>query len=369
MFNEMKMASIKKTSLIALAIVFIGIGLLYFKGEKAIVYLKGPEDITSMSPDKIENVDYAKIKLTKDNLFNSYSEKYETRGKEKHTVCYYFTILVGNQNTAKCMGVKVYTKHYDEIDEIFKDYEKESAGEKLDKVHSVTIKGKLKKMESDAYKYFVDSFKKENYTDEQINNQTMNLMVDEESINETCLIYPILGILCIVGSILYMLYVVLGLGQRRTIKRLKKKGPGALERAEEDFKNARVIKSNLKIGKYYTFIVNGAKNHIIANDEIVWVYPSKVEHRTNGVHTGTTYSVIIKTINKKSYSVNTGSELVSDSIMEIYNSLTRSIVLGYNTNLKKLFQKSFNEFLNICYNINPYGEGIQQEEQEQPDVK
>lgn len=358
MFREMKMASIKKTLILVLIFVFAGIGILFFKGEDGLTYIKGATDITTKSASKLEDVDFGKIKISKDNLFDMYSEEYRTDGNTKHTVCQYYTIRVGSEASPKLIGVKAYAKHSDVFKQIMDEVDAEQAGETIDNPTTITIKGRMKQMEAEPYGYFKSTMKQAGLTDQQIDGMSMNLMVDEKSLNSACLIYPVLGILCIVIGLISLLYVVTGMGQRKTMKMLKKKGPNAVQIAEEDFENATIVASNLKIGKYYTFVVKGAKNHIIPNDEIIWAYPSKVEHRTNGVHTGTTYAVILKTINKKTYNVTMKNEQIGNDVMEIYNSLTRSIVLGFNTNLKKMFSKSYQEFLNLNYNRFPYGEGI-----------
>ena len=96
------------------------------------------------------------------------------------------------------------------------------------------------------------------------------------------------------------------------------------------------------------------------NDEIVWAYQKTTTHRTNGIKTGTTYSVVLNAINKKKYEaqhifekrqfdISAAGESGALEILEYINEVMPWVVLGYDNDLSRLYNKDCKSFLDIRY--------------------
>ena len=111
-----------------------------------------------------------------------------------------------------------------------------------------------------------------------------------------------------------MIYILTTGGVSKIKKQLYGMGQAELDRLDNDYINSIVISKWVRIGRYYTFIMNVGK--IIKNDELVWAYMSKVQHRTNGIPTGTTYSVLAYDVNAKSITIPAKNELMCQTILD-----------------------------------------------------
>lgn len=370
MLKSMKAASMKRSMVWVIILFAIGLGLLAFKANDAIELFKGPRDLLDTPVEELEDVTYGKIDLSNAYVYGCYSEQYN---KEKgssitSTTHYYYLISVGDEVSSKYIGIKVKADKYSKMEKITKETLAYLSGEEeSDSNTQLKIKGEMKSMEPAVYKHFKETMTKSGLTDEQIKEYSLNLMLVENSTLEVEYLIPAGGIICMLIAFIILIYMLAGGGQRKLKKKLNKRGTMAVEEAEADYATANSIGKNIRVGKKYTFIVKGTKNIVLFNDEIVWVYTHKVDHYRNGAHTGTTHSVIFFDKYKKKIEVKVDSEGMGIMVLDRYNSLTKSIVLGYSDELKTKFNNNFIEFLNLVYNHNRYGV-IEQNSYSEPEV-
>jgi len=123
---------------------------------------------------------------------------------------------------------------------------------------------------------------------------------------------------------------------------LRKNSSISLMEIENDFKNAQTVGKDMWIGKKWTIYMAGANARLISNRDLVWGY----YYYRSGRH-GTS-ELRLFDINKKNYFIGMSEERATEAL-EIYGENQPHIVPGYSKELEKLYNKNFDEFLNLKY--------------------
>ena len=96
--------------------------------------------------------------------------------------------------------------------------------------------------------------------------------------------------------------------------------------------------------------MQGSRAHILVNSKIIWAYQRTTTHRTNGIKTGTSYEIVFYDINKKRTSIAVSSESNVQDALQHINNMMPWVVVGYQDEIFRLYQKEFQEFLKLRYN-------------------
>lgn len=349
MIKEMKKTIFRNTLIIVFVLLIAGIILTAVSFDGAMAVLGPKKNIYDASVGKIKDANNAKIEIDKYNLYGCFTEEYsETKGVKK-TTAYYCLILVGDDSDPRFMAVKVDAKYKDKLDKIEEEYTDLDNGIDSDDRTVITVKGKLQKMDGQLYKYFKDFIMEYEYTEEDLPFVSLNLCLEDKGVNGQTIFF-ILGGIAILIAVIILVYVLVTGGVSKVKKQFQGMAQEEIERIDNDYLNAACISKHVKIGMYYTFIMSTMKGTVIRNDELVWAYTSKVTHRTNGIPTGTTYSVIVYDVNGKSYSLPSKNEQMCQEILNRYSQISNKMIIGYDDEYMQLFRTDFKRFLSIAYN-------------------
>lgn len=343
MIKEMKKKILRKTIVVAILLVLAGGVLVGLMANGAMPFLASKTDIYDASIKKIKNTTYAEVEIDKYNLYGCFGSE---SGESK---AYYCALLVGDEDDARLMAVKVDAKYEDELDKIEQEYTDLDNGIDSDERTVIKVKGKLEKMTGSKYSYFKDFIMDYGYTESEVPFVSLNLCLTKGEFNMEVICFFI-GILLIISAIVVVIYVLATgcLGKLR--KQLKNMSEAEQQIMDNDYLNAAKVGKNIRIGREYTFMINTIGVVVIANKDLVWAYPNKVQHRTNGIPTGTTYSVMLYDINKKNYALSADDEDMCQAIMGVYASISDKILLGYDDSYMNMFRSDFNRFLSLAYN-------------------
>lgn len=119
--------------------------------------------------------------------------------------------------------------------------------------------------------------------------------------------------------------------------------------AEMEYENARIY-GDIRISNRMLFYMMGSTPHVVLNDKLVWAYQNTTTHRTNGIKTGTTYSVVLNTMDKKSMNISVKNENTALSVLQDIQQNIPWVVVGYSDDLRYMYQKDFANFLELLYN-------------------
>ena len=150
--------------------------------------------------------------------------------------------------------------------------------------------------------------------------------------------------------VIYLLYVFIRIMTGSYVSKVKRfiaKNPDiSLDQIELDYERSVEIESTI-IGKDFTFVFKGNSITILKNQDIIWSYLKRIKNKTNGIQTGITYQIIIFTRDKKEHNIGMKSEPGVIEALEELGKYNPHIVLGYSDDLKKMFKKDFDAFLDL----------------------
>ncbi|MCI8403159.1 MAG: hypothetical protein HFI38_13900 [Lachnospiraceae bacterium] len=126
-------------------------------------------------------------------------------------------------------------------------------------------------------------------------------------------------------------------------KYLREDSSASMSAIEADFEQAHAVGGDAWIGRNWTIYVSGPKAYILPNKDLVWGYYFRRTGR-NSVSEMRLY-----TREKKLYHIGM-SESETKEALGYYAGEQPHMIVGYDAQLEKLYQKNFQEFLNVKYN-------------------
>lgn len=351
MFEELKKASFKKSIALAVFFIIIGIVLVVLQAQNVFYTIFGYVDFKSLGPDEIKS---QLVEVDLDANFGCYLEIYErnTKTNAKKTTDLFYVIWTGDENDVeyRYMSIKV-PPSYEKVMEQMSEYTQNQMYS--DPVHFV---GKIKKLENEDYYYFKEYFKDAGWSDEEIEASTLPYYI--EYYHDTfsmgtifCLVF-FGGVALIIAGIYRIIKGKTGGFLKKLREDIRISGY-ADSYVESDYNSAQNITKNddIKMGRLMTYYHSGADYRAIPHNKVMWAYQVTTTHRTNGIKTGTTYSVLYYIDGyKNSITLGVANEATALEILRRLNETCPWIVIGFSDELKKLFNKNRAEFLQLRYN-------------------
>lgn len=352
MFEELKKKALKSSLGITIILLLGGFGLAGYMASDVYYVATGYADFEQLEPDEIRN-QLVEYDMTVN--FGCYLEEYvedETSYIKRRTTDLYYIVWTGDEYAEEfCyMTVKVPASYERKMEEMADNTYNGISSE------PITIRGKIRKLDSEEYDYFVESMKEAGWTEEEIENGTLPYYIDcyEENTNADVgyIFWFCAGLLLVAWGIIRLIKALNG----SYLKKLRKdiEGAGYNEAViESDYKAATVIndKMLIKVGRLMTYFMSGSEVRAIPNQKMVWAYQSTVTHRRNGIKTGTTYEVVIEVEGAGSaFSITVSNEEMAADMLKTINAMFPWVVVGYSNELNLLFRKERNRFLDIRYN-------------------
>lgn len=369
MLEKLKKRSVKKIipSVIILAViglVLIGIEFSNFKS-----LLKGHVTFETLEPDEI-NGDLI-VDASIDVNFGAFMEEYEenTKTHATHTTNLYYIIWTGDEDSEdyKYMGIKVPAADEREMEAMAE------ATYNYEYSDPISYSGAINKMTSEEYEYFQDYFLESGWTEEEIEEYTLPYYISVGALTggAASSVYVILalGVILILAGIIVLIYGMTGGGLKGFKRQMEEAGFSETD-TEYEYEGAKLFhkKNDFRIGKRLTFYMAGNKPQLILNDRIMWAYQQNTTHRTNGIKTGTTYQILIYTVDsKKIHRVDIPNENTGKEVLQYINETMPKAVVGYSDELMNLYRKNYQDFLKLRYyrEQQPAEANVQNEEETQ----
>lgn len=354
MFETLRKSSFKSSLILSVILLIAGGVLSVFNMSDAFFAATGHADFASLSPDKIRS------QLVDVELWETYGCFLESGSKNTST----------NRVTISDYYYVIYTGSVDDLDTDFKYMSIKVPAAYLNQMENMTentynglitsplsFSGKIKKLDDDELDYFESFWKEMDFTKDEIAEMTIPYYIDVE---ENPALQNILYILLFAAGIALILWGVL-----RIVKGAKGGYLKALHEdiarsgypetyVESDFHTAASFakKGQIRIGRLFTYYdVNGTQPRAIPNKNIIWAYQSTTTHRTNGIKTVTTYSVVIFADGyKNSFNIGVVNEGIAQQMLQRISLSFPWVVLGYSDELNALFRKNRTQFLDLRYN-------------------
>ena len=156
--------------------------------------------------------------------------------------------------------------------------------------------------------------------------------------------------LLMAGAVLLILWFVFSVigcfrksYEKEIHKYLQKNTKYSLGEIEADFTTAHPVGKDVWVGKRWTVYMEGAKAKILKNEDLVWGYYFKRTGK-NAVSQMQLY-----TAERKSCYISLSEELTKEAL-RYYGEEQPQMIVGYSSDLEQMYQKSFQEFLDLKYN-------------------
>lgn len=354
MFEELKKKSFKSSLILSVILLIIGLSLAICNAGNAFFATTGYEQFESLEPDKIKN-QLVDVELVEN--FGCCIEEYEenTDTHYQRTTDYYYIIYTGSyddlETDYKYMAIKVAASYGNKMDEMTENTYNGILSS------PISFSGKIQKMNDEEYSYFSDFFKEMGFTDEDIEEYTLpyyiNTYVSKGSQNGVYIVVFLIGIALIAWGIVRIVKGSKGAYLKNLYKDIATIGCTEAS-VESDLNTAASYtkKGKIKIGRLFTYYELGSTSpRAIPNSKIMWAYQNTTTHRTNGIKTGTTYSVMFFVEGYKSaFNVSVPNEATAQEILTKINEMFPWVVVGYSEDLRKLYHKDRAQFLQLRYN-------------------
>lgn len=352
MFEELKKRSIKKALPGSLLAIIAGVIILVFSAGNLFAILKGPQNYDEMTTEDILDIkSKVVVEATIDLNYGNFMEKYEknTQTGATRTTDLYYIILNFDSVDYRYMALRMPPEYRALMNKM------EDATYEQTQCDPITVTGALRKMNSKEFEYFKDYFFESDFTEAEFDELTVPYIIDEGALvgGAKAGVWVVVGFAAILILIGVIVLVVAGVGG--SLKKFRKdvEAAGLSEsQVESDFASAKAFGKggSLRVGRLGTYIMTTNIPRFVPNNQIVWAYQITTTHRTNGIKTGTSYSLNIFTHDRKSQSVGMPNEETSIAVLEYIGAQFPWVILGYSEDLKKTFQKDYETFLSYKYN-------------------
>lgn len=351
MLEKLKKKSIVKAFPAVIILMIVGIVLIGLEVSNFKSLMRGHVKFETLEPDEINEdliVD-ASIEVN----FGGFMEEYEenTKTHARRTTDIYYIIWTGDEDSEdyKYMGIKV------PASDEYKMEEMAEAAYNYEYSDPINYSGAINKMSTEEYKYFKEYFEESGWTEEEIEEYTLPYYISVGALTggAATSVYIVLGvgIVFIIIALVMLIHALTG-GKLAAFKKEIEASGFSQADVELEYDGARVFnkKNDLRISNRFIFHIAGNKPHMIVKDQVIWAYQQNTTHRTNGIKTGTTFEILIYSLNdKKTAHVYIPNEKVGGEVLQYMNETMPKAVVGYSDELVKLFRKDYQSFLQLRY--------------------
>lgn len=353
MLEKLRKKSITKALPLAIILLVCGIGLaaVEFSAMKALI--RGHVEFESLAPEEIGTGLVVDVTL-RDN-FGCYMEEYEenTKTHYRRTTDLYYVIWTGDEDDEdfRYMGIKVPVSDESAMERMAE------ATYNYEYSDPIIYSGAINKMSSEEYRYFKEYFLESDFTEEEFEANTLPYFINVGALTGgaagTAVGIAVLGVVLVLIAIIVIVFAACGGGLRSLKKELAAAGLGEAN-LDLEYEGAELINkpNDFRIGSRLIFYMQGTKAHILVNSKIIWAYQRTTTHRTNGIKTGTSYEIIFYDINKKRAAISVAGESKVQDALQHISRVMPWVVVGYEDEIYRMYQKDFQGFLQLRYNQN-----------------
>lgn len=346
MFESLKKRSFRSSLGLTVAFALIGIVLTVNFAVGTWYVVTGYVSFVELEPDRISN-QWVALEL-KEN-WGSFAETTETNSKThiSKTLNIYYVILAGDDYSTdfRYMAVNVPA-----------DYERKMEQMAGNSSYSdpIFLSGRIRKMDDEIYRYFREYMMDGGLTEEQLEEYTLPYYIkvypNETAENVGTVAAFLVGVLLIILAVMRLVKASGG-GYLKQLKTDIASISVSEASAESDWNSSVEICKDVKVGRLFTYYMDGSKPRAIPNSKILWAYQNTTTHRTNGIKTGTTYSVMIWVDGQKvGFNIGVPNEATAQEMLKRFGAQFPWVVVGYSDDLRKMYHNERAQFLQLRYN-------------------
>jgi len=347
MLEELKRKTLKSHIAAILLLLALSVGMLFVTDFGVFKLLQGTPDLDTLELSELEG------KYVKAEIYFIYDWYAGTQSVNKSTNKATITekeyIIPIGEN--EYMGLLMGRKRLSEADSLMEDSQKVLTGKTQDLGESFWVKGTVCKMDEESLEYYHEVVGYDAYTEEEKELfLPLVLKVDYIGRTEQGLTWFLTAVsaLSLFGALWMFIGSLTGWYQR-SIKAFCKASasPEALmEQLDAFYQNTEPV-NGVRMGQWLMFL-HGGNDTIVDSSDILWAYQRTVQHRTNGVPTGKSYGVVLRTRDpKKQYEIAMKNEETTRETLEALLRNYPRMVIGYTPELEKLYHTNREAFQHL----------------------
>lgn len=356
MLEELKKKGFKKSLPLSIILIIAGLVLAIWNAVSAFCAVAGYATFEDLKPNQVGS---KLVEADVNIVYASYLEQGTKNTQTNRTTINYvwYIIATGDiyETDYRYLAIKVPYKLHKEMDSIMEYYNTYG----MPSPDSLKITGKVKRFFPGKYydyyhEFFVDDME---WSESEYKDMTIPYYLDVNLGMDTLkwgyVFLFVGGVALILWGIIRIVNGARGSFLKRFIGDYQTAGytDSAIE---SDIASAACYTkhNDIRIGRLCTYYgMNSAIPRAIPNNKMLWAYQNTTTHRTNGVKTGTTYSVMIYVDGfKTSFNIGVPDESTAQDILRRMNEVFPWVVVGYSDDLRKMFNRDRAQFLQLRYN-------------------
>lgn len=253
--------------------------------------------------------------------------------------------FIVDANDMEYIALEVPAKDLDRVEQQMYDSWDYMDGELEDLTSYYHIEGTVERMDSETLrlytKYLTDG---EGSLDEAFLPYIIKQGKVGSADKTFCVFMSVIGLLLLVWTVVMLVKALTG-GYQKNIKK-HALAQGDLPLLEEFYIATEPVNGVRSDGRWVLFNL-GAKTVLLEAADLLWAYVNRTTHRTNGIKTGTTWAVQLRTKDRKTYALSAKNEEQARETLQLLASSIPHLVTGYSDALNRLFNQDPARFATI----------------------
>lgn len=284
----------------------------------------------------------AEIYLVMD--YYSYTEE------DGRTVTMEFMIPVGDE---EYMGLECSYSTMDKAKENMELYWDYMDGEdvSLDDMKVIPVKGTIQPLKGDSLRYFNEFVDALGWTEEE-EEIFVPYVLKVDNIGElddfTALFLALIFLVLFFVGLGVLISGMRGSNLKALEKYCASKGNKEYEMQKiEQFYQMGTPVQGIRAGSDYFMAVSGTQINFAPADKLLWAYTHVVQHRTNFIPTGKTFSIIVKLSDGSQLSLPMDNQAACDQALNYIATNYPYLYIGYDDQFNRMFNKNRDEMIRL----------------------
>ncbi len=345
MLKELKMKSLKKNLARILIALAVAVGMIVGTDFGAFKAIGGPRDLYSLRADELQGK-YVTAEINYIHDWYAYTESTNSSTNRSTVTEKEYIILTEDA----VLGIAVPSSMTRDADDVLEDSEDYYYGELSELTRSITVTGTIQKMDAETLDFYHQVLGYNGMSNAE------RAMCQPLVLKANCLGRTPEGLtwtmtVIAAGAFLYMLWALFAVFSGRYQRSIRaycknSEAPEAVMEDLEQFYQDTTPVCGVRVGKWILFESKG-QDILLDTNNAVWAYMHTVNHTTNGIPTGKTFGVILRTRDRKKYEISMKNEAAAREVLDTIARDMPRTVLGYTPKMERFFNQRFQDFLRL----------------------
>ena len=340
---------------LVIGLISLAAGLLWGTGFGAFKAIGGPKPLDSLDVSELKG-QYVEAEVYLIYDWYAYTERTNTSTNRSTVTEKEYIIPVGD---AEYMGLAVDAGYISAADDLLDASYELLTGASQTPGESFTVRGTILPMSGESLDFYHQVVGYDDWTAEE-QQMFLPLVLKADYLGSmdqsgTWLLTAGAGV-ALFAAVWMLAGALTGRYQKRIRAYCKaSESPEAMLEQLETFYQSTEPVNGVRTGRWMMF-ETGGKTTVLDAENVAWAYMRTVQHRTNGIPTGKTHGLVVRTRDKKMYEISMKKQ---DMVYETLDAVQRAmphVVVGYTARLEQIYNTRLEDFVRL-----PYDEALRAE--------